>query len=60
MRRAVRLVTSCSVCGKIFHLDKPFVDTFADGMLKEYGLDVSPAETVILGRCSKCRRMKKK
>jgi Fe2+ or Zn2+ uptake regulation protein len=50
----------CSVCGKIFHLDKPFVDTFADGMLKEYGLDVSPAETVILGRCSKCRRMKKK
>ncbi len=50
----------CSVCGKIFHLDKPFVDAFGKGMLKEYGLDIDPADTIILGKCSKCRRMKKK
>ncbi len=50
----------CSVCGKIFHLDKPFIDTFFDGMLKEYGLDITPSETIILGKCSKCRRIKKR
>ncbi|MCR5740657.1 MAG: transcriptional repressor [Lachnospiraceae bacterium] len=50
----------CSVCGKIFHLDKKFADDFCAGMLKEYGLDVSPADTIILGRCSKCRRIKKR
>ncbi len=50
----------CGACGKIFHLDKPFVDAFNDGMLKEYGLDVSPADTIILGTCSKCRRKSNK
>jgi len=50
----------CSVCGRIFHLDKPFVEVFADEMFKEYGLDVSPADTIILGRCRKCRHIKKK
>ncbi len=50
----------CSVCGKIFHLDKPFVDMFNVGVLKEYGLDINPADTVILGKCSKCRRIKRK
>ena len=49
----------CSVCGRIFHLDKPFVDDFADAMLKEYGLDIDPVGTIILGRCSKCKRIKK-
>ncbi|MCR5499843.1 MAG: transcriptional repressor [Acetatifactor sp.] len=50
----------CSVCGKIFHLDKPFVDSFGDGLLKEYGLDIDPSRSIILGRCSKCRRIKKR
>ncbi|MBO6240879.1 MAG: transcriptional repressor [Butyrivibrio sp.] len=50
----------CSLCGKIFHLDKPFVDVFAAEMLKEYGLEIDPSETIILGKCSKCRRIKKR
>ena len=50
----------CSVCGKIFHLDKTFAGDFADAMLKEYGLDIDPVGTIIIGRCSKCRRIKKK
>lgn len=50
----------CSICGKIFHLDKPFVEAFSSHMLDEYGLDVCPSETIIRGFCSKCRRMKKK
>jgi Fe2+ or Zn2+ uptake regulation protein len=50
----------CSVCGKIFHLDKPFADAFGTGLLKEYGLEIDPAETIILGKCSKCRRIRKK
>lgn len=49
----------CSVCGKVFHLDRPFVDAFAEGMIKEYGLDISPADTVILGKCSECKGIKK-
>ncbi len=50
----------CSVCGKVFHLDNPFADDFAEKMLKEYGLAISPADTIILGSCSKCRCTKKK
>lgn len=50
----------CSVCGKVFHLDKPFVDDFAEKMIKEYGLAIMPADTIILGRCSKCMCTKKK
>ena len=49
----------CSECDTIFHLDKPFVDTFGEGMLAEYGLDIDPAGTMILGKCSKCRNKKK-
>ncbi len=49
----------CSSCGQIFHLDKPFVESFGAGMLKEYGLDIDPAGTIILGKCSKCKFSKK-
>ncbi|MCR4697395.1 MAG: transcriptional repressor [Lachnospiraceae bacterium] len=50
----------CSVCGKIFHLDEPFVKSFGDKLLEKYGLDIDPAQTIVLGKCSKCRRIKKK
>ncbi|MCR4929902.1 MAG: transcriptional repressor [Lachnospiraceae bacterium] len=50
----------CSVCGRIFHLDKPFVKVFDSEMLKEYGLDIDPSKTIILGSCKDCRKMKKK
>ena len=50
----------CSECGKVFHLEKPFMDSFEEWMLREYGIDIDPAKTIIIGKCSKCRRMKKK
>jgi Fe2+ or Zn2+ uptake regulation protein len=46
----------CSQCGKVFHLDKPFVDTFALKVSAEYGLDMDPAKTIIVGICKKCKR----
>ncbi len=49
----------CSECGMVFHLDKPFVEAFDASMLEEYGIDINPADTIILGKCSKCRRNKK-
>ena len=50
----------CSNCGKIFHLDEPFVKAFGDELLEVYGLDIDPAKTVILGECSECRHIRKK
>ncbi len=50
----------CSVCGQIFHIDKPFAEEFGKGMLKEYGFEIDPAKTIIIGKCSKCRRIKKR
>ncbi|MCR5032602.1 MAG: transcriptional repressor [Lachnospiraceae bacterium] len=50
----------CSVCGRIFHLDKPFVGAFGAKVLTEYGLSIDPAQTIILGTCRQCSRKKKK
>ncbi len=50
----------CSVCGKIFHLDKDFVNEFSEKLLNEYGLDMDPSKTVIIGTCSDCRHIRKK
>jgi Fe2+ or Zn2+ uptake regulation protein len=50
----------CSLCGKIFHLDKTFADDFGAGMLKEYGFEIDPAGTIILGKCNKCKTIKKR
>ncbi len=50
----------CSICGKIFHLDKSFVDDFGAGILKEYGLEIDTARTIILGKCNICRHINKK
>lgn len=47
----------CSTCGKIFHLEKPFVDEFTDRIRTMYGLDVSPSDTIIIGRCEDCGQM---
>ncbi|MCR5773622.1 MAG: transcriptional repressor [Lachnospiraceae bacterium] len=46
----------CSVCGKIFHLEKPFVDTFGKKVLSEYGLDIDASQTIIIGKCSECSK----
>lgn len=47
----------CSTCGKIFHLEKPFVDEFTDRIRTMYGLDVSPSDTIIIGQCEDCGQM---
>jgi hypothetical protein len=44
----------CSSCGRIFHLEKPFVDDFTERIRDLYGLDVSSSRTIIIGRCSAC------
>jgi len=50
----------CSECGKIFHLEKPFASSFGKKVLSEYGIDIDPAQTVIIGKCNKCRNKAKK
>ncbi len=50
----------CSNCGKIFHLENPFVKNFGDKLLDEYGLDIDTSKTIIFGRCSKCRKIRKR
>ncbi|MCR4600943.1 MAG: transcriptional repressor [Clostridia bacterium] len=45
----------CSICGRVFHLEKPFVSRFEKDLLEEYGLDLEPSQTVIIGKCSECR-----
>ncbi|MCR5153446.1 MAG: transcriptional repressor [Lachnospiraceae bacterium] len=46
----------CSVCGRIYHLEKPFAETFSKKLLSEYGLDIDPSQTIIMGKCSNCRK----
>jgi len=48
----------CSECGRIFHLEKPFVNNFGKKVLSEYGLDINPSKTVIIGVCDECRNTK--
>lgn len=45
----------CSECGRIFHLEKSFADTFEKKVLNEYGLMIDPSKTIIIGKCDKCR-----
>ncbi len=46
----------CSVCGRIFHLENSFVNSFEKKVLAEYGLDIDPSKTIIVGECSECRK----
>ncbi|MCR4868850.1 MAG: transcriptional repressor [Lachnospiraceae bacterium] len=48
----------CNVCGRIYHLDSPFVKTFEQNLLEECGLMMDPAKTVIFGTCETCRTRK--
>ena len=45
----------CSACGRIFHLEESFVDTFEKRVLDEYGLVIDPSKSIIIGKCDKCR-----
>lgn len=46
----------CSECGKIFHLENPFVDEFEEKLHSVYGLDINASKTIIIGKCDKCRQ----
>ncbi len=45
----------CSECGRIFHLEDSFADTFEKKVQDEYGLIIDPSKTIIIGKCDKCR-----
>lgn len=47
----------CSICGRIFHLDEPFVEDFADRIRAEYGIDVDRSKTIIIGKCNECKKI---
>lgn len=50
----------CSECGRIFHLEKSFADTFEKKVLGEYGLMIDPSKTMVIGKCDKCRCKKRR
>ncbi len=46
----------CSVCGRVFHLEMPFAESFGTQVLLEYGLDIDPSQSIIIGKCKNCRK----
>lgn len=46
----------CSECGRIFHLEMPFVDRFEQEIKKNYGIDIDSAQTIIIGKCKECEK----
>lgn len=45
----------CTVCGKIFHLDKNISDTLNSLIKTTANFNVSDEQTVIFGVCSECK-----
>ena len=45
----------CSECGRIFHLENPFVHDFAEKLEREYGLNIDSSKTMIIGKCDECK-----
>jgi Fe2+ or Zn2+ uptake regulation protein len=46
----------CTECGKIFHLNKEFVEEFEEKVHLVYGVDVDCSKTVIVGKCNECKK----
>ncbi len=46
----------CSECGRIFHLEMPFVNQFEQDLKNTYGLDIDSAKTIIIGKCKECEK----
>ena len=46
----------CSECGKIFHLEMPFVSQFEQNLKTTYGLDIDSSKTIIIGKCKECEK----
>lgn len=49
----------CSECGKVFHLDDPFVGEFEKKLRSVYGLDINATKSIIIGRCKDCKKKSK-
>lgn len=45
----------CTACGQLIHVDKSYVNTFKQGLIKAFGFDMDMSRTVIYGYCAKCR-----
>ncbi|MBR6404396.1 MAG: transcriptional repressor [Eubacterium sp.] len=50
----------CSECGKIFHLDDPFVGEFEKKIQSIYRLDINSSKSIIIGICNDCKKKHKK
>ena len=46
----------CSECGKVFHLENPFMDEFEDKLHSIYGLDINASKSIIIGKCEDCQK----
>ncbi len=49
------LHAQCSACGRVFHLEKDFVEEFGKKIQAAYGIGVDYGKTMIVGRCEDCK-----
>ena len=48
----------CEVCGKIFHLEGDVFEKMGQDVKKEYGIEIDYGKTVVLCRCSNCKKIR--
>ena len=46
----------CSGCGKIFHAKGEALGKLKDEVAKLYGFELDKSETLLVGKCEKCRK----
>ncbi len=46
---------SCSICGKIFHMNHTLSDFIEEQLMQESGFQLDKSKTCILGICKECR-----
>ncbi len=52
---AGHLHLKCTSCGELIHLSHEASEALADGVMKDSSFDVSSEQTVIYGKCGKCK-----
>ncbi len=48
----------CEVCGQIIHLENDLFQNLGKDAKKEYGIEIDYGKTIIICRCSKCKKIK--
>ncbi len=48
----------CEICGRIFHLDSDLFEKLGQDTKKEYGIEIDYGKTVIICRCSACKKIR--